>query len=82
MLSDEDCCVRPLVHMLDSVTTRDNVRKQILERLLDLVKKNETTRREFIGCNGIEAIINTLNDNDNREIMSNCVLLLNSKAFY
>jgi len=73
--------VRPLVHMLDSVTTRDNVRKQILERLLDLLRKNETVRREFISSNGIEAIINTLNDNDNREIMSNCVLLLNSKRF-
>lgn len=78
MLAEEECRVRPLVGLLDSSSTRDNVRKQISERLIELLRKNETTRKEFLSCNGVEAIINTINDNDNRELMASCVCLLSS----
>lgn len=78
MLTEEEYRIRPLIGLLDSNSTRDNVRKQIAERLHELLKKNETTRREFLSCNGVEAIINTLNDNDNRELMTSCVLLLST----
>ena len=38
-LSEEECRVRPLVSMLDAATTRDTMRRQIAERLHELVKK-------------------------------------------
>jgi len=75
-LSEEECRVRPLVAMLDAATTRDTMRRQIAERLHELVKKNETTRRELVACNGIEAVISSMNDNDNRELTLSCIMLL------
>ena len=42
-LSEEECRVRPLVAMLDAATTRDTMRRQIAERLHELVKKVKNT---------------------------------------